>query len=1082
MRKSRMQRGSALLMVLGMLSFLIISAVSFSMYMRQTRVPSSFLRQKVSSRMLGKAALARAMDAVDAAVNNNPHPGVGSAVASNADGTRMHNAWAGRVLYGFGTNDLCGVGETIPTLTLEGLAYLPPAIVNAVRYYSRRTRTAGWHTFNYDVGRYAFTAVDVSDYFDVNRMLADRGRSSASATRVNLAYLFEEGLEHESAPQNAKAWDTFMDQFRTVDHGQTDAITYEGGTLPLVSLADFNLALGAKGSLGDLKSYFYDYVTGGGNRGFYNSSGREDEDRVSRMTFVTDSLSAGHLTTSLAPDREDESGASTARTRLDLSDAENQPFKMDDLASESRVPLLSVIMNLKSNKEFPALLGADEGTGSKLNWTKCLSGYGLGALWDYLDYDSDPISLCIPTTERHPMICGMQFYGADDAAPLKVKREYEGGKEPEDGSGTISTSEDGKQTCHMKVKLTYRLDFAELSQKMMAAQLRTLVVYPFADKYKLEGESWNYKLDGRASLFLSSGEMKLRADSDSNLLRLGDDEKENVKETGLVEGGVGIIHCKFTGAAIPDLRQKEREEDVFQVFGSEMSLREMAPALAKLQAGDNSALLTVVYEWDQTKDKFGGSWSPSWKEVYQSDNAEYINKDELKCSLCPVKPDGSIDEDYRDSAKLLTRVSDSGNRLQLNLAAWLRIKGEDKFVDLVPACVNDDETLNGDQVQQLKIRARSGEFGGLPYPLMKFQTKGRDDSLDIPMSIKSLREASEPGSEQTFEFNVWPRSLVCPDPRWNFAPEQWVATDGEVTAESWLEFNRSRYFDREGYATDIFMATSDQGYLQSIYELAMLPRFKKVTLDKGAVGDFTGDVEPLPAERRSFASDLDEVANHDFMWRMHDIFGDENAAFASLPFTSAGRGPKVNPYSGSTNVLMAAFANTPIDWRVASTNDDAWISERPLTADKFNTKYAYCAYSDNKGSKLEWQDYLSLVGIFKQKMRGEARSDWNDVWSEFEWEGDSSQLWGQEIGNDDFNLWGVDKRYLFGYWHDCFAAEQQLFLIFVRSEPLMMGGGSINLVPPQLGTHAMALVWRDPKAPKDGSKHRMRVLFYRQFE
>ena len=80
-------------------------------------------------------------------------------------------------------------------------------------------------------------------------------------------------------------------------------------------------------------------------------------------------------------------------------------------------------------------------------------------------------------------------------------------------------------------------------------------------------------------------------------------------------------------------------------------------------------------------------------------------------------------------------------------------------------------------------------------------------------------------------------------------------------------------------------------------------------------------------------------------------------------------------------------------------------------------------------------------------------------------------------------FWGVDKKFLYGFWKDCFAVKQQLFLVFVRTEPMMMGSGSTTLSPPQLGGRAMALVWRDPaKTGDDEIPHKTRVLFYRQFE
>ena len=165
MNVSRERRGSALLIVLGFVAFLIVSAVTFSIYMRYSRLPSSYLRRTATSRQLVKAALARAIDFTESCIKNDPHPNVRTAAES-------FNYWYGRVLTG--VNALVSVSNTVPTLTLEGLAYIPPPLVNAVRYYSRLTPTAMWQRFGYDTGRYAFTVVDVSDYFDVNRAFLRR--------------------------------------------------------------------------------------------------------------------------------------------------------------------------------------------------------------------------------------------------------------------------------------------------------------------------------------------------------------------------------------------------------------------------------------------------------------------------------------------------------------------------------------------------------------------------------------------------------------------------------------------------------------------------------------------------------------------------------------------------------------------------------------------------------------------------------------------------------------------------------------------------------------------------------------------
>ena len=69
------QKGSALLIVLGFLSFMVVSAVAFAIWMRNERLPSSALRRNVANRYLVKAALAQAMSRVDDAIRSHAYPG-----------------------------------------------------------------------------------------------------------------------------------------------------------------------------------------------------------------------------------------------------------------------------------------------------------------------------------------------------------------------------------------------------------------------------------------------------------------------------------------------------------------------------------------------------------------------------------------------------------------------------------------------------------------------------------------------------------------------------------------------------------------------------------------------------------------------------------------------------------------------------------------------------------------------------------------------------------------------------------------------------------------------------------------------
>ena len=74
--RKKNEAGSALLVVLGFLSFMVVSAVAFAIYMRTERVPSSALRRNAATRHLVRAAVAQAMSRVDDAVRNDPFPGL----------------------------------------------------------------------------------------------------------------------------------------------------------------------------------------------------------------------------------------------------------------------------------------------------------------------------------------------------------------------------------------------------------------------------------------------------------------------------------------------------------------------------------------------------------------------------------------------------------------------------------------------------------------------------------------------------------------------------------------------------------------------------------------------------------------------------------------------------------------------------------------------------------------------------------------------------------------------------------------------------------------------------------------------
>ncbi|MGN0855635.1 MAG: hypothetical protein ACI4R9_08985 [Kiritimatiellia bacterium] len=1042
MKKPSSRAGSAILVVLGMTAFLLVSAIAFSAYMRYARLPSSYLRRSSSTRLLAKAAMARAIDAVDIAVNNNPHPGVGDRTCRRYPymQSTIRNVWTHRVLIGTNLNLTATSpidANTVSPLCLEALAYIPPPLVNEARFYSRRSPTAHWHSLDYDAGRYTFCALDVSDYFDVNRLMADIPRSSAPNRRVSLAYLFETGEEHTSAGSGAAGWDRFMENFRTLDE-DTLSFSYTGSKMPLVSLADFNLALHQQGGVGELRSPFADFITGNNGSAFY---GKGEQARINgRLTFVADGWFPQTADTT-------EEGDEGDLERYDLNDGQYQPFPMELLARRT-----------KSLSE--TLMAQGMNSAVKRKWLDHFSLLDMANLCDYLDTDHVPVSLAIPTTERTPMICGVAPNIQN--AVLAIDREQ--------GEEKVLTGDE--TTRELECTVVYRVNATKFASGFGAVS--ALVTYPFAHP---EESAPTFKLGGRCSLFLSSEPMKLRT-SASDVLHLTSADLENsgvVPEKGLIN--IKLADQTLSVKSLTDV--PEREEDAVEKLDIRVNGEAMSAGRSLRENGNE--LLRVTYRWQQTLQAAntggvgGKSWQPKFKDVVENPGRDGVTI-EAHCGLKPLTTDGTVDNDFKDDAQVAALVKsghDGGKDVTLNLALWLRITADDggkKVVDMVPACLLDDKTMNNVSDAALIYQGLSGRLGKA-YPLLRFDT-----DVQFRLSVKALDEMAESG-EKTLEIS--PKSAIVGDPRFNYAPEHWFGVSDTLSAEFWVKNNGTGRTDRR---QDIFMATSDAGYMQSIYEMAMLPQFGTVDTygDDQTIGNMVA-LGGLDYDR--MRDSLDAVPNQSLMWYAYDPIEDRDL-FEELPWTSAGNGFKVTPYSNSTNILMSVFANTPIDWKRASTNDvEGGESYYDMAASEFNSRYAFNAYSSD--TKLAWRNLEEIAGRFSDAMRDGSRSSVADAFADLgDWtSAREDRFCGVNLDGVSDVLWDVDRKFLYGFWKDCFAAKQQLFLIFVRAEPVMMGSGTAGQIPPQLGARAVALVWRDPtKVRDDNYPHRTRILFYRQFE
>lgn len=1037
-----MKRGSALLIVLGMIAFMVISAVAFSAYMRASRLPSSYLRRTSSSRHLVKAALAEAIDQIDIAVGNDPFPGMGDNGTSYAfprADTENESAYLAKRNYWrnhcfIGTNRLVAADETVSTLTLEALAYLPPALINEARYYSRHSAAARWQTMGFDAGRFAFFAVDVSDHLDVNRVAANVGRCSADNGRVSLAYVFENAA-HTSYTVQPSAWDTFMDNF--VD--AADAYRHGGhllpnrAKLPLISLADLNLAIGYGGSSSygcppQVVSPFCRFVGSRGGQDFVTSNTGADSELMRNMAFVTDSYFPS------APGSGDDAD-------YDLNDVDKQPFRASDL-------------RLTTRSMATALTYSSDGV-TRLLESVC--GLGLCALWDYLDEDSVPLSLAIPTTERVPMFAAIQPQLG--SSQLKVS----------EGKGTVEPTNPNlpEEALERTVRRTdvYRIDPTMFTSGLMGGKVDTLVTFPFRRDDEVNG---TFKVGGRLALFFSDTAMKFHTGNANDALHLG--ARKDLSEA-TVQDGVFYVPLQeqtltFTGV--------DKEEDAVKPvslgFGS--SANRIANWL------NDNPMFKVTREWKQTRTKNEatgalGPWLP------EEPDASAVLADPTECSVPPLKANGGVDTDYSVAANFRALVEQGGGKsVRLQMCVWLYAKDANgKYVDLVPACMKDDDDLNS--CMNVQTMGPDGNtIGGTPYPLLRFG--------GMTFDYKPTEVAQNVTGN---DFGFATSAIMCADPRWNWAPEHWFVMPGGISAQGWLD-NCQR--GNDGRDRDIFMATSDAGYLQSVYELAFLPRLTDLKSSGG--NKIRGDMTAPENGATDFAANFSDTPNNGFAWRTYRPFALSGVArddFDGVGFTSDGTGFRVNPYADSDAPVLAALANTPYNWMVASTNTTGSnaIQESERKAETFNRQYCFNELGDTS-SRFTWDDLKSIAAKIRTAVRGRADGDWKAAFDNLDWAGLNSadELAGATLSGETCDLTDADRKFLYGFWRDSFAAKQQLFLVFVRAEPMMMGGGAIGQTPPQLGARAVALVWRDPtKTQTDVGAgqprpHRTRVLFYRQFD
>ena len=1010
-----MRRGSALLIVLGMLAFIVASAVGFAAYMRYSRLPSSYLRRTSASRLLAKAALAEAIDIIDNSIGNSAYPGKTGKnqirdyrrITDDEDNPAdVIDYWQDRCF--IGSNALVSVESTVSTLCTEALAYIPPPIINEVRYYSRRSLAAQWHTLGFDAGRFAFSAVDVSDFFDVNSVRCNPsdidgnviyGRNSSDSGRVTLAHLFENtGHTGYSTDCTPDKWDEFMDDF------------IGAGKVPLVSVADMNLAVKKAGFPVSRMAPFCNYLDG--NLLVPSDTG-EDADFLRGFAVITDSLLVM---------------TNRSASAVNIANRNDQPF----VGNEQGATLKAVVNDI-DNKFLKA---------APLRNSPFYNQCEIVQLYDYLDEDSVPISLCLPTVERTPMITGVSLNGN-----LKVE----------------VTAKKDAYTKPIDENTRYVIDTYTLK---LSGGLEVNFGKAFPFKYD-RGTSGSYESEAFVTVALMP---KCKPESEG-LLRCNNAKAPGVVtlENGVWKGGDSWETAEYVSGKPSVARHRAAGDKISpKVVTTEEDVildnEDKRIDLGALNVTFEGALpANDVYNDDtctfrtcrkQIKQESPGGGAPTWADTPFDDPTPIADR----LGWLPVE---------KDLSAAIAADKVQGQEFVPVVQVWVRLHKDNETVDLVPACWKDDKT----PCDILADEAAATQS----YPMLRFRSA--NDTATVKLEDKELTAGGE-----ISDADIFPQAYVTDDPRFNFAPENFdaLSTVGNSISSEWLSRARQSA-GGNGRDGDVFMTTSDAGYLQSAYELTHLVRVCPDGEGFGAlaVGDYGGNAGTMPSR--------------DAMWSTYsqfDVNGLSRRDIDRLDIVNGFRGFRVNPYAQSPEILETALANPPLDWWAAATNETAntKVHQSASSAQKYS-------FSELSGAQVPLRH--DDIGAFADVLMGAMRKpdenrDWRTVFDGLGWwNGDPSIMLGQQLAGG-VKLHSVDRKFLHGFWKECFANRQQLFLVFVRAEPMMMGGGGMGQTPPQLGARAVALVWRDPAATSDDVSglntsggprpHRTRVLFYRQFD
>ena len=556
------------------------------------------------------------------------------------------------------------------------------------------------------------------------------------------------------------------------------------------------------------------------------------------------------------------------------------------------------------------------------------------------------------------------------------------------------------------------------------------------------------------------------------------------------DNGITLVSAVEELSKFPSSSIQEEEDTVFE---ADIEFRQK-PAPSDF-AQYPLYVLKKYYTRQQKSAEDGGGYT-DWVEDESRRSIVYGGAGRLK----PYGTDWNVM--YANESEF--SVSDAGgapnDEFVPSIAVWVRVLDQSgKYtLDMAPATVTDDD-LN--DVNNVGISAIMQDMCGQGIPIIRFTGEGSTPSISYNPKNASTYSSPTP-------VKWWPQGMYAVDPRYNFAPEDWVSASSSINKDDWLE-KIAQVDGSEGRQNDIFFFVSNQGYLQSMAELAFLPRLGNLA---------NSSLKPFGANGGGYngamRTDRNNTANHGLMWKTYHAFAENGEVSDDLFGLGIEDGNdtafRVNPYTPDSNIRLAAFANTPYDWWVAGTNTTSGAegqnqkspSVKKQIEDNLAKRLEYAFNESSQEAKMKYDDIANIANYVCKRFSDEVRENplksWQEVYDDLPWDNVSEDgLFGIKFEGSD-PLHDVDRKFLYGFWRNCFANQQQLFLIFVRAESTALGGAGDGGTPAQLGGRAVALVWRDPNPPLGDHQldrtqnradsgyerrpHKTRVLFYHQFE